>query len=404
MSLAIKNRELIDGKKAKLSETIRQVKAKVKVIETEAQDKYFNDLIVISNNTISEMEKLRKQYTSQVNDWLKHEIAPENELKLEVGELVGMRNARAKKLKDAADLENKKIQAEKDKKLYEAEVKGAMKLSFEKGLIERLVAFEKSIDDYFVKNLTIENAAKMEAAFKGMKPKLTEEFFLGLFHVDFDIKRMSQDEYDALVKRAKGYWIYEDINAKYVTEATAIVQKWIEKIPQRVKELQVIAAGGAQAERVKKIVEEREANERAETKRAAEAQVNQVARKVNEEVQGDQMSAEFKAQAQEQSIEQPGGTRNTKFFVLDNPGDTLQISKVIGSIIVHTIPSKSAEDRIKMILQHGADGKPKVDKDGDPIYTTGVQFWLDMALTIGYKPDITGLTQKTKVSTVAKKK
>jgi hypothetical protein len=68
------------------------------------------------------------------------------------------------------------------------------------------------------------------------------------------------------------------------------------------------------------------------------------------------------------------------------------------------IIGKSAEDKIKMVLQHGADGKPKVDKDGDPIYTPGVQFWLDMATTIGYKPDIAGLTQKTKVSTVAKTK
>jgi len=116
------------------------------------------------------------------------------------------------------------------------------------------------------------------------------------------------------------------------------------------------------------------------------------------------MSAQFKAQAQEQRVAQPNGTREGKYFVLDNPYDTLQVAKIISSIIIHMIPNKSAEERIKMIVAHDEKGKPKVDKDGDPVYTTQVAFWLNKAADFGYKPDVPGLTQKTKISTVAKAK
>lgn len=404
MQVAITNRALIDQKKEKASAVIAQVRKSVKEIGDEKTDKYINDLIVISRNTLADMEALRKAYTKKVRDWLDLEIAPENELKLEVNALVEMRNARAKKLKDLADAKAKVIEEEKQKKLYEAEIKGKMKLSFERGIIERAVAFEQGLEEYIVKNLTVSNGEKMITALKGIKPHLKEDFFLSLFIVDYDPKRMSPEEFDNLVKRAKTFWIYETINAEYIATAEEIKTKWIATIPQRVKELQIIAAGGAQAERVKSIVEERDKIAKEEAKKEIETKINKAETAALQEVQGEQMSAEFKAQAAAQVIERPTGGRETKFFVLDNPADTFQVAKIIASIIAHAIPSKNAEERFEMVVQHGADGKPKVDKDGDPVYTPGVQFWLDMALTLGYKPELPGLTLKTKVTTIAKAK
>jgi len=404
MEIAVTNRVAIDEKKAKASAVIKAVRDKLKVIDTVAQDQYVENLIVISRNTAGEMEKLRKEYTAKVNAWLKDEIAPENELKAEIQALVDMRNARAKQIADKAAQESARIQAEKDKSTYEIEVKRALKASVEKGLYDRIVALDNSLADWFVKNIRPETAAGMEKSLKGMSPKLKEDIYLSWFMVDTDSARMSIEEYNALVARAKAHYTYETINEKYVGEAKPIIQKWVEKIPSRVKELELIAKGGDQGERVKKIAEEREANERQEAAKAVEDKLTASVQKINEEAQGEQMSAEFKAQAQEQKVEQPTGTREQKFFVLDAPGNTLQVSKIVGSIIIHMIPHKSAEDKIKMILKHDKNGKPALDKDGDPVYTDGVQFWLDQVAGLGYDPKIEGLTLKRKISTVAKTK
>lgn len=400
MSIAIKNRELIDVKKRKSSAIIATVKAKIKVIVDDKQDKYINDLIVICNDNISEMESLRKAYTKRVNDWLKDEIAPENALKVEVASLVAMRNDRARRITAENEKKNAAINAEKIKQLAEAEVKGMMKESFETGLIKKIQAFETSIESYFMQNLKESNGPAVEKAFRGLKPSLKEDFYLSLFDVGYDVNKMTQDHYDDLIKRAKGYWTYEAINTKYVEEANAIVAKWIEKIPQRIKELGLIASGD---ERVKKIVEERDANLKAESAKEVEQKIAQIKTTVANEVQGEQMSASFQAQAQEQNLTPAAGTRNKRIFLIENPGDTLTLSKIIGSIIIHTIPNLSAAQKIKMVIEHDKDGKMNLDKDGDPIYTPGVKYWLDTAATLSYKPEIKGLKEKIKVTTIAKK-
>lgn len=225
MEVAIKNRELIDIKKGAASNVIKAVRAKIKTIETDAQDKYFNDLIVISSNTVQEMERLRKEYTGKVNAWLKEEIAPENELKVEIGELVNMRNVRARRLKEAADKRAEEIQKKKDRELYVIQVKKEMQIQVETGLVDKIIALEKSIEEYFIKNLTALNGAKMKQALEGMRPGLKEDFFLSLLQVDFDSNLMSQSEFDDLVKRAKTYWIFEDINKRYQENAAEVIKK-----------------------------------------------------------------------------------------------------------------------------------------------------------------------------------
>jgi hypothetical protein len=402
----ITNRQAIDKKKATISDTIRLVNARIPSIETPEHDAYVNNLVVIGKKSLLEIQTLRKDYTLKIDAWKAGEMAPEKELEAEIQTLVDKRNARAKRLSDKAAEETQRIQAEKDKALYEAEVKGLMKLNLERGLIEKVQAFEKGIDDYFMKNVKIDNGPAIEKALKGIVTKLKEETYQALIGCTYDAKRMSETDYTALRNRALAYeqWSYPSINKKYSDEAAAILTKWIEKIPQRVKELQAIAAGGDQGARVAAIVEERDALVRADAAKEVELKKAAVTTAVNQEVQGEQMSATFKAQVQEQAVAKPDGTRTGKYFVLDNPYDTLQVAKIISSIVIHMIPNKSAEDRIKMIVAHDDKGKPKVDKDGDPVYTPQVAFWLNKAVDFGYKPDVPGLTQKTKISTVAKAK
>jgi hypothetical protein len=404
MDTAIKNRALIDDKKAKISAAITQTRAKIKEIKTPAEDEFINKLIVKANNAVSEMESLRKAYTGTVNAWLKAEIAPENELKLEIAPLVEMRNARAKALTQENAKRQAEIDKEKNRKIYEAEVKSAMKFSFESGVIDKVVAFEKSVEDYFMKNLTAANKAGFKAKLEGFKPNLKEDFFISLFQVDYDVLRMSPDEFDALVVRAKTYFIYENFNKEYQTACKEILQKWIDKIDSRVRELEVLAQGGKEAERASKIIAEREADRLNQIKADAELKKAKAQASANDQAQGEILSAEFKAQAQGQTLVEPANVRNSTYFTIDNPEDTVEVGRIIASIIMHTIPNKSKEDRIKMVLQHDKDGRPKKDEDGDPVYTPGVQFWLDMAASMGYNLGAKGLTMRTKTRAINKKK
>lgn len=408
MTTALENRAIIDEKKAKVSGLIAQIKKAVPEIKDEAQDTYVNNAIVKFNAVVADMEKLRKAYTGQVRKWLEGEIAPENALKLEIGSLVAMRDARAKAIKETADKESARIQEEKNKALYESEVKGLLQVNLERGLAAKVLAFEKLLDDYFMQNLKVDNAEAFKKAIEGIKPSLKESAWLDLIGCNYDIKRMTPEEYNALVKRARGYWTHEKIGEKYIAEAVAIRNKWIDKIPSRVKELQIIAQGGDQAARVAKIVQEREEADRQERAQAAAAALAATETKINEQTQGEQISAEFKAQAQEQRLEQPSGTRNKAVYLIDNPADMLRVGKIIGAIVAHAIPNMTPEAKFKSVIAHDKDGKAKFDKDGDPVYTDGVAFWLDLAAEIssksGYDLKIEGLRKKVKVSTVAKAK
>jgi len=401
---ALANRATIDEKKSKISGAIKATRAKIKEIKTQAEDEYLNKLIVKSNNTVGEIEALRKAYTGKVNAWLKQEIGPENELKLEIAPLVEMRNAYAKKLTQENAKRQAEIDKEKNRKIYEAEIKSKMKISVETGVIDRVVAFEKSIEVYFMANLTATNKATFKAKLEGFKPTLKEENFLTLFYVDYDIDKMSPDEFDALVKRAKTYWIYETINKEYQTACLEILKVWIDKIDSRVRELEVLAKGGQEADRAAKIIAEREADRKNQVAADAEIKKSQAQAKANDAAQGEILTAEFTAQAQGQNLVDPAGVRNSTYFTIDNPEDTVEVGRIIASIIMHTIPNKSKEDRIKMILKHDKDGKPLKDADGDPVYTDGVAYWLNLAAGMGYNLGAKGLTMRTKTRAINKKK
>jgi hypothetical protein len=406
METAIVNRKIIDEKKLKASATIEAILKKITLIKIgdTKTDEYVEKAIVAINNVLVDMEKLRKEYTATVRNWLTEEITPENELKLQLQKLRDLRNDLAKRTREEHDKRQKEIDAQKNKELYEHEVKKDMRFNFDKGIIDKVVAFDKSIADHF-KNLTVANAAKMKSQFEALEPKLKEDVFQSWFTVAYDSTKMTAQEYDALVVRAKTFWKYDEINAKYVNEAKGILKKYIDSIPQRVKELSLMAAGGPEGERVKKIVSEREAAESKEFAQGVQTKINQAATAANEEARGATMSTEFKAQAGSQKkTNSTASTREDVFFVLDNPLDTLQVSTVIGSIIIHTIAHKTAEQKAKMIVLHDADGKPKKDADGNPMYTPGVQFWLDIAATFGHTPDIKGLTKRFKVRAINKAK
>jgi hypothetical protein len=398
------NRALIDEKKAKLDATIDLVNKKIPEIKDVGQDEYIEKLVVIGRDGINQCEAWRKEFTGRVHEWLKDQIAPENALKLKVQTLVDKRNVWANALKAKADEANAKIQKQKDRDTHVIEVKGRMRLSIEKAMVEKVVNFEATIENAF-KQITVANADKVAAQLKGLKPNLKEEFFLPLFHVDYDAERMTPDEFDDLVKRAKTYWVYETLNEKYKAETTAIITKWLEKIPQKVKELKTIAAGGEQGERVKKIVQERDAAEAKDSATAAAQQLKQIEASINDETQGEIITTEFKAQGETQKIVLPTGSREEVYFTVDNPNDFGAFAKILSSIVAHCIVNKSAEDRAKLIIQHDKDGNPKKDEHGQIVYTPGVQFWLDAAVSMDYSAkNIKGITRRTRLKTVAKKK
>lgn len=410
LKTAVDNRTVIDQKKAAASAVIAKIKAAIPVIKDEKQDEYLAQAIVKLNASLTDMEKLRKAYTGRVRDWLNGEIAPENALREEIASLVKMRDDRAKQMLAKANEENEKIRKQRDREIYEAEIKGKLKLNLENGIAGLLVKFEQSIDDYFMKSLRADNGPKVKSALEGMRPSIKESTWLGLIGCEYDVNRMSVEEYNALLKRARAHdkWTYEGVSAQYEREAKAILASWIEKIPQRVKELEIIAAGGDQGARVAKIVEEREAAHRKERQETAEAKASSTQMAINQEVQGEQLSSEFKAQAQEQRVEKPSGTRTTKMVLLQEPLDLVKVSKAIATIILHMIPDSrmTTEQKRKMIFAHDKSGNQILDDDGNPTYTKRVEGWLTYAETLDELSikRIDGLIIKERIKTVAKSK
>lgn len=396
--IAVANKKEINGKYDRAMLAISKIVSKG--VETDEDDKLANDMIVKCNSTVTAMQELRKAYTGPINDYLKVQIEPENKLKLEIAKVVGMRNSRAMRNAEKARLQNAQIDKEKNYKLYEASVKKAMQESVELGIHSKLEELRAWLAKAFAM-MTKANIANVESQMRGIKPRLKEDYYISLFQVDYDNLSMDQAQFDELVGRAKGYWTYEKINDGYVDMFNKEMNAWLERLPTRIKELDIIDNGGEEAARLRDIVAQREAKEAAEAQKQAEAKKLAISQAAGEAEQKAVYDAEFEAQAQTQrTADLPSGTRSSYYFILNNEveKDLMKLSKVLGSLIINMI----GEMKWTEVFEHDQQGLVKRDKHGNAIYVDGIKFWLDRAAKLKYVPQIEGLKQIHITSTVAK--
>src|SRR5690606_8821552 len=121
--------------------------------------------------------------------------------------------------------------------------------------------------------------------------------------------------------KVKEQYTYENINGLYVKQATPILQKWKDKLPEKLKELQELAALESQnAEAAKKRQQEiqKKAEEDKKTREAAaqkelEEKKKETQQKANVEIQ----DAAFEAQVGQQSMEDLKNVRKTKVATIN---------------------------------------------------------------------------------------
>jgi hypothetical protein len=399
------HKPIIDDKVAKAKAAC----SAVKIVSDDKTDEYVNNLLVKVGKTETEIEGLRKAYTGPINDWLKEQIAPENELKAESERLRGLRKAYAmEKAKAAAD-EKAKIALLERFKTHEAEVKSRMKVSVEDGVARKLQELETAIAGLFEK-ATAQTVDQLEKSLN-IKPGLKEEFFNGLLTVPYDAKIMSSAQFKELQERARGYWKFENINKEYQETANKILADWRLAIPGRKKELVEIAKGGAEAEKLKAQAQARaqaeaEARAKAEAERKAELD-----RKAQEEANEGALSASFEAQVAAQEIKELEGVRKKKIFMLDAriERDPVKIVKALGSIMLHVLtePRTSVTDEGKVgVWKRDKGGNVVFKEEGVPLYLEGIQFWLDELAKLKSlkKVEIEGIIETDSLTVVTQSK
>ncbi len=367
------------------------------VCDTEEDDIKANNAMVKCGATLKSMEDLRKEFTGPIKDWCDSQAIHEKELKAEIDRIKVLRNARANQI--AAENAKKAIEIEMERafKAHEIQVKQAIKSNIEVGVAKKLSDLEDAIAGMFNK-MTITNRAAIEKQMS-FTPKLREDYFSGLFDVKYDQSIMNDTQYGDLIVRARGYYTYEQINGGYVDLANKVLSKWKDQIPARIKELESIASGNTLVE---KQANERLRSEEEKRKNESAAKIEQIKTEAIEEAQEATLKVEFDAQVKTQSIEDLSGVRNTFTLRLDPAieKNMVKISAIVAKLVIHAL----SDPKTKGIFLRDAQGFPKHDKKGLPMYVDGIQYWLDQIEKIGYASMIEGIVKTDEVSTIAKSK
>lgn len=381
----------------------------IKKVDTAEEDDFANKLLVKLRNTVSTVEAKRKSITSVVRDWLSDFITPENKLKLEIGRIVELRDSRADRIKKEADAAQAQINADLARKNYRVDRKKAIQQSILDNVGQRVFDLQTSIEKA-VGVMTIETAAAIETKLKGIKFKLKEDYYLTLLDIGYDTKLMTQAEYDDLLKGAKGYFTYESVDENYRQTCTEVRDKWVASLPGKIEELKRLAKGGEEAKRLQSEIDARNKKEREEFDRAALQRREADQKAAAQAAEAEKTRNDFEAQARTQALDgsAPKGTRTIGFYQIDEPENLVKVAAIIQKIILFQIPEnaddlKNGRKKKDVVVERYADGTVKHDPKTDgPVYTAGVQFFLDMLASMPYQPDIPGLTHKQRLATTAK--
>lgn len=377
--------------------------------EDETADTYANNLLVKCNATLDKVKGDRLSATKILDDAKAWAMGPEKDLIAEMERIKKLRNDRANIIAEDKRRAEAAIEAEKQYKIYEGNIKSEMKASLEYGLAKRISDLEAFIADLFNK-VDLKTLTKLEQTLSTTKPGLKEEFYNSVLSVPYDQNVMSDKQFGDLVARAKSFdaWKFENVNSAYQKTANDVLQKWKDKLPQKKKELEKIAQGGEAAEKLKQQAVDRAKSEEAQRKAQEEARSKEIETKKNEESQQSALTAEFDSQIKTQQVAEQldqDGTRKTKVYRIDPSVEInfVKLSALIGKLALNMLTDEDFKSK-GGIFKKDKSGAVKKNDKGEPEYVDGIQFWLDKISALKYTPQIEGLVSSEKISTVAKAK
>lgn len=373
--------------------------------EDETLDEYANTLLVKCNKTFKEVQADRLAATKILDEAKAWAMGPEKELEAEIKRIADLRNKRARAIEAKRLEEQQAVEREKAFKAHEGQVKIEMQTRLEKLVGKKLVDLEEYLADLFNK-VKLSEIPKFEKGLAGMKPGLKPEFYETFFDVPYNQNIMDEKQFADLQYRAKGYWTFEKINEGYVKTATEVIKKWSDKIPQKKKELEKIAQGGAAAEKIQQQAEQRAKAEEQERKQQQQQQESDIEKKKIEEQGRVVLETEFEAQNKLQDLaQQQEGTRTTRTYRVnsDYEKDMVKFSGLIGRVILHLMSEPDFKKR-GGLFKLDKSGAIKKDDIGNPIYADWLADLLSECGRVKYALNVPGLEVIEKVSTVARAK
>lgn len=371
----------------------------IQTIETDEQDATANNILVKCNATFPVIQNLRKEYTSLIDEWKANEMAGEKELQKEMDRIKALRNERASK-KAAEDREKiKAIEDAKKKAIEIARIKSEQVLAVQLGIANRIQEGENKIAEMFNK-ATLETIDAISKQLDSINPKLKEDMFRGFLAVDYDQNLVPYDEFKAIVDKAFIHFDHAKCDKEYQEAVLAIISEWKAKLPARRKELEAIANGGAEAERLAKIAKDKADYEAAERSKEADRLKAEAEAKAKETQQNEALEAEFKGQLQVQDIEPQEGIRGVVSYRLSIEDKPVKIVETMGRIMIQVL----ADPNFKGIFKRDKSGIPKRDAKGQAEYLDCIQDWLNLLAKIKPSPEFEGVVKTNDVTTIAKTK
>jgi hypothetical protein len=378
----------------------------LKDIKDDKADEWAEKALVKGRNITAEVDLLRKDITKPLDNLKSALMAPEKLLEKELERVRSLRNAYANDKNKAAVEAQAKIDKELIYKTHESEVKQEMKANIQFGIAKKVTDLEKTISGLFAK-MSLDPAAggayyKNIAKALDFKPVLKPEFVNSLIEAPYNSKIMTKEQYEGIVERARSFplWSYENLNAEYMQQALRVAATWRDQLMPRVRELEKIAAGGPEAEKVKARLDETIAAQAETVRQNEKVSLDKIEEEKQSAIQEETLSAEFSAQIQSQNIEEVGGRKKRTYRI--DPAverDFLKVSNIIGKMALNIL----TEETRKSIFKLDASGFPKRDDKGDPIYIDGVSFWLKELASLPYNPKIEGLVMTEEIVTAARK-
>jgi hypothetical protein len=401
--------EIVNRNKPVIVEKVERMLAAmsaVKVIQSEDDDKYANDVLVKCNATLPVIEGLRKEYTSVIDAWKTQEMTLENQVKDEIDRIRKERT----RWKTEQDAEAKRKYAEIEKKkthdLEIEKVKANLVAGMELAVAERIAQGDAAISKMF-SELTLETVDQIEGKLNfepKLKPELYNETIDGFDKFNGEI--VTVEEVADIKARFKAKYTLEVMSEKYVGMVRNVQKQWKEKIPARKKQLQELAKADADTKaKLAASIAQAQLKQQEESGKALAETKAAIEKKREDTTTEAFVNSEFVAQSAKQQVAEADGVRKKIVYRFADEealiNDPMRFVQTMSSIIAHVATDKGYLGIYKR------DVKSKLPKK-DPttglmIYAEEVQGWLDWLATIKPSPTIPGLTATEQLTSVAKK-
>jgi hypothetical protein len=283
--------------------------------------------------------------------------------------------------KELDRIQQEKVEAAKKKELENHKIDLRTKIleNLNNMLVDVVKKSDTGSKDFFAAS-TLETFDARAEQFKGINPKLKQEFYNACFaSVTPNTGIIRADELGTLVEELKKEHSYDIWNTKFQEQVAPIVNQWRARIPELKQQLLDVAElakkNQEEAEALKK--KQQEAEEQASKDRQTQLDLaaDQAKAKVVEDANMDKMSNEFASQALSQTIGDPGRTKLVLKFI-----DPKLAGKAFMEIMYHVMSHPDFQQQYPCFQRRDAKKKLMVDDKGRPVYIEHVQWWIDWFL------------------------